>query len=253
MGQATKGGNYKGKQHQYLGKGSVSELPNFQRGGNLLKELREETARKQERRRTTREAGSLEDTEGQVFRRRPQRKPKSRDLDTGDFGRPRPRTILERRAEENRRRRMDDPRVSPKVGVERAEQRERMGKIGTEAALDSPKPTQREQRAKIGVEATIDALPTPKTVTKPARKPTRKPTDIPEKTSKQAAMPKLKKQTSVKDRKTTLSAAKKAGHLYYYPNGVKTAAVTKDMLKKFGFKSLRDFMNAQLGKKRKSK
>ena len=48
MGQATKGGNYKGKQHQYLGKGSVSELPNCQRGGNLLKERREETARKQE-------------------------------------------------------------------------------------------------------------------------------------------------------------------------------------------------------------
>jgi len=138
-------------------------------------------------------------------------------------------------------------------------------KVSPPPVTKKDKSTQRKQGAKIGVEAAIDALPTPKTVTKPARKPVSKPTrkrasspvakamPVPEQAAKQATMPKLKKQTSVKDRKTTLSAAMTAGHLYYYKNGVKTAAVTKDMLKKFGFKSLRDFMNAQLGKKRKSK
>ena len=100
--------------------------------------------------------------------------------------------------------------------------------------------------------------PTTKPVTKPTTKPVTKPTTkpvVPKKpTAASLRMPKLKSTIAAKDRKNTLAAARKAGHLYYYKkDGTKMAAVTKEMLNKSGHKSLRDFMNAQLGKTRRKK
>ena len=66
---------------------------------------------------------------------------------------------------------------------------------------------------------------------------------------------------SKEDRKYGLSAARKAGHLYYWketgktddgkPKYTKMAAVTAKELKASGYTKLRDYMNRQLGKTRR--
>ena len=56
---------------------------------------------------------------------------------------------------------------------------------------------------------------------------------------------------AVKDRTHSLSDARKAGHLYYWKDGKKMAAVTGGDLKKAGYTRLRDYMNRQLKKKRR--
>tara|TARA_R100000306_G_scaffold15563_1_gene20009 strand:- start:317 stop:883 length:567 start_codon:yes stop_codon:yes gene_type:complete len=71
----------------------------------------------------------------------------------------------------------------------------------------------------------------------------------------------LQSKIAEKDRKTSLSAARKAGHLYYWKNGTKMAAVTREDLAKFkkkqmgskeyGKGKLRDFMNWHLKKTRR--
>ena len=63
-------------------------------------------------------------------------------------------------------------------------------------------------------------------------------------------MKKLEATIAKEDRKTSLAAARKAGHLYYWKNGKKMAAVYAEDL---GGLSLRDFMNKQLGLTRKDK
>ena len=63
-------------------------------------------------------------------------------------------------------------------------------------------------------------------------------------------MKKLQAKIDKADRKTSLAAARKAGHLYYWKNGKKMAAVYAEDL---GGLSLRDFMNKQLGLTRKDK
>ena len=65
-------------------------------------------------------------------------------------------------------------------------------------------------------------------------------------------MKKLQAKIDKADRKTSLAAARKAGHLYYWKNGKKMAAVSAEDLSKTGL-SLRDFMNKQLGLTRKGK
>ena len=65
-------------------------------------------------------------------------------------------------------------------------------------------------------------------------------------------MKKLEATIAKADRKTSLAAARKAGHLYYWKNGKKMAAVSAEDLSKTGL-SLRDFMNKQLGLTRKDK
>ena len=65
-------------------------------------------------------------------------------------------------------------------------------------------------------------------------------------------MKKLEAKIDKADRKTSLAAARKAGHLYYWKNGKKMAAVSAEDLSKTGL-SLRDFMNKQLGLTRKGK
>lgn len=63
---------------------------------------------------------------------------------------------------------------------------------------------------------------------------------------------KLKKNVSPANLKTSLSAARKAGHLYYKDaKGNKKAAVSAADLKKSGFKDLTDFMNYQTNKTRR--
>ena len=52
------------------------------------------------------------------------------------------------------------------------------------------------------------------------------------------------------DRKKSLAAARKAGHLYYWRDGKKMAAVTGEDLKTSGL-NLRDYMNKQLDKTRR--
>jgi hypothetical protein len=52
------------------------------------------------------------------------------------------------------------------------------------------------------------------------------------------------------DRKKSLAAARKAGHLYYWKDGKKMAAVTGEDLKTSGL-NLRDYMNKQLDKTRR--
>jgi len=59
---------------------------------------------------------------------------------------------------------------------------------------------------------------------------------------------KLTRNVPKTEQKTSSAAARKAGHLYYYKDGKKMAAVTGDMLKKSGFKTLRAFMNYQENK-----
>tara|TARA_R110000824_G_scaffold113679_1_gene263521 strand:- start:13338 stop:14093 length:756 start_codon:yes stop_codon:yes gene_type:complete len=64
----------------------------------------------------------------------------------------------------------------------------------------------------------------------------------------------FKKLRNVRDSslKTNLSAARKAGHLYYRnAKGAKMAAVSAADLKKSGFKDLTEFMNYQLNKRRR--
>ena len=92
-------------------------------------------------------------------------------------------------------------------------------------------------------------------LTKPVRKPrvvTSKAKPMPKVTSKEKkpAFKQLKTKIDEKDRKTSLRAAINAGHLYYWKNGKKMAAVSSDMLKKSGGMSLRTFMNMQEKKKR---
>ena len=67
---------------------------------------------------------------------------------------------------------------------------------------------------------------------------------------KKPAFKQLKTKINEKDRKTSLKAAIDAGHLYYWKNGKKMAAVSRDMLKKAGGMTLRTFMNMQEKKKR---
>ena len=64
--------------------------------------------------------------------------------------------------------------------------------------------------------------------------------------SKYAKLHRLYSNIAVKDQKNTLADARKAGHLYYWKeDGTKMAAVTKDMLKESGYKTLTAYMNAQ--------
>jgi hypothetical protein len=78
-------------------------------------------------------------------------------------------------------------------------------------------------------------------------KPRSKPTVPPAQATK-SNVKKLKRNVPKDQQKTSLAAARKAGHLYYYKNGKKMAAVSAEMLKKSGFKSLRAYMNFQENK-----
>jgi len=78
-------------------------------------------------------------------------------------------------------------------------------------------------------------------------KPRSKPT-VPSAQASKSSVKKLKRNIPKNEQQTSLAAARKAGHLYYYKNGKKMAAVSAEMLKKSGFKSLRAYMNFQENK-----
>jgi len=102
------------------------------------------------------------------------------------------------------------------------------------------------------------APPLPKPKPKPKRtiesvikelgldKPSRKPVSAP-KPKPQQGLKRRQSNIDKEDRKTSLSAARRAGHLYYWKNGKKMAAVTREDLKESGL-GLTAFMNMQLGK-----
>lgn len=77
-------------------------------------------------------------------------------------------------------------------------------------------------------------------------KPSRKPVSAP-KPKPQQGLKRRQSNIDKEDRKTSLSAARRAGHLYYWQNGKKMAAVTQEDLKESGL-GLTAFMNMQLGK-----
>ncbi len=151
-----------------------------------------------------------------------------------------------------------------------------MSAQATRTPADRAMERQRALRRKIAKEAkgTVSTSPPRKTIQNPTRrnataelnnfmkratpvttprataaspKPRSKPT-VPSAQASKSSVKKLKRNIPKNEQKTSLAAARKAGHLYYYKNGKKMAAVSAEMLKKSGFKSLRAYMNFQENK-----
>lgn len=157
-----------------------------------------------------------------------------------------------------------------------------MSAQATRTPADRAMERQKALRQKIAKEAkgTVSTSPARKTIQNPARriaaaalnqgmkkpratpvttprataappKPRSKPT-VPPAQAIKSNVKKLKRNVPKDQQKTSLAAARKAGHLYYYKNGKKMAAVSAEMLKKSGFKSLRAYMNFQENKTAKN-
>ena len=172
--------------------------------------------------------------------------------------------VAVRRAEDSigrslRKAQLPQPPRSAKGKIKNKNSPSNMSAQATRTPADRAMERQKARRQEIAAEAkgAVSTSPARKTIQNPTRRDTaaalnqgmKKPRATPP--SKSPAPSKVKKLTRnvpKTEQKTSSAAARKAGHLYYYKDGKKMAAVTGDMLKKSGFKTLRAFMNYQENK-----